>query len=66
MYFKSKYFFQMVPYDLPLHSGIMPRLVITIDAEPVPGADRYIHPPVLLSLMLRNIIGCFILTLWPS
>lgn len=31
----------MVPYDLPLHAGIMPQLVITIDGEPVPGADRF-------------------------
>ncbi|KAK5857984.1 hypothetical protein PBY51_011188 [Eleginops maclovinus] len=31
----------MLPYDLPLHSGILPRLVITIDAEPVPGANRF-------------------------
>ena len=31
----------MMPYDLPLHAGIMPRLVITIVGEPVPGADRY-------------------------
>lgn len=31
----------MVPYDLPLHAGIMPRLLITIVAEPVPGADRF-------------------------
>ncbi|KAK9534019.1 hypothetical protein VZT92_009094 [Zoarces viviparus] len=31
----------MVPYDLPLQSGIMPQLVITIEAEPVPGADRF-------------------------
>ncbi|KAL7889151.1 hypothetical protein AOLI_G00014090 [Acnodon oligacanthus] len=30
-----------VPYDLPLHAGIMPRLLITIVAEPVPGADRF-------------------------
>lgn len=31
----------MVPYDLPLHAGIMPRLLLTIVAEPVPGADRF-------------------------
>ncbi|KAM8736354.1 galectin-3 [Acanthopagrus latus] len=31
----------MMPYDLPLHAGIMPRLVITIVGEPVPGADRF-------------------------
>lgn len=31
----------MVPYDLPLHAGIMPQLLITIIAEPVPGADRF-------------------------
>lgn len=30
----------MVPYDLPLHAGIMPQLLITIVAEPLPGADR--------------------------
>ncbi|KAK7905155.1 hypothetical protein WMY93_017762 [Mugilogobius chulae] len=29
----------MVPFDLPLHAGIMPRLVITIVGEPVPGAE---------------------------
>lgn len=40
---KWKCFLQMVPYDLPLHAGIMPRLVITIIGEPLPGADRY-HP----------------------
>lgn len=38
---KCKYFLQMVPYDLPLHAGMMPRLLITIVGEPVPGADRY-------------------------
>uniref|UniRef100_A0A3Q1FEW7 Galectin n=1 Tax=Acanthochromis polyacanthus TaxID=80966 RepID=A0A3Q1FEW7_9TELE len=31
----------MVPYDLPLHAGIMPRLLITIVGEPVPGANRF-------------------------
>lgn len=31
----------MVPYDLPLHAGIMPQLLITIVAEPLPGADRF-------------------------
>ncbi|KAF3845261.1 hypothetical protein F7725_008424 [Dissostichus mawsoni] len=31
----------MMPYDLPLHSGILPQLVITIEAEPVPGAERF-------------------------
>ncbi|GLD47732.1 galectin-3-like protein [Lates japonicus] len=31
----------MVPYDLPLHAGMMPRLLITIVGEPVPGADRF-------------------------
>ncbi|CAL1575337.1 unnamed protein product [Knipowitschia caucasica] len=31
----------MVPFDLPLHAGIMPNLVITIVGEPVPGADRF-------------------------
>lgn len=31
----------MVPYDLPLHAGIMPQLLITIVGEPIPGADRY-------------------------
>ncbi|KAF6724032.1 Galectin-3 [Oryzias melastigma] len=30
----------VLPYDLPLHAGIMPRLVITIVGEPVPGANR--------------------------
>lgn len=48
----------MVPYDLPLHAGLMPRLVITIDGEPVPGADRYTmnsnHPLTLLSGMLSG------------
>lgn len=32
---------QMVPFDLPLHAGILPRLLITIVGEPVPGGDRY-------------------------
>lgn len=31
----------MMPYDLPLHAGIMPRLVITVVGEPLPGADRF-------------------------
>uniref|UniRef100_A0A3Q3W863 Galectin n=1 Tax=Mola mola TaxID=94237 RepID=A0A3Q3W863_MOLML len=31
----------MMPHDLPLHAGIMPRLLITIVGEPVPGADRF-------------------------
>lgn len=31
----------MVPYDLPLHAGIMPRLLITIIGEPLPCADRF-------------------------
>lgn len=35
------FFLQMMPHDLPLHAGIMPRLLITIVGEPVPGADRY-------------------------
>ncbi|KAI5108344.1 galectin-3 isoform X1 [Silurus meridionalis] len=30
-----------VPYDLQLHAGIMPRLLITIVGEPVPGGDRF-------------------------
>lgn len=30
-----------VPYDLQLHAGIMPGLVITIVGEPVPGANRF-------------------------
>ncbi|XP_051507426.1 galectin-3 [Myxocyprinus asiaticus] len=30
-----------VPYDLPLHAGIMPRLLITIVGEPVPGGNRF-------------------------
>lgn len=38
---KCTHLLQMVPYDLPLHAGIMPRLLLTIVAEPVPGADRY-------------------------
>ncbi|KAL6488136.1 hypothetical protein MHYP_G00047650 [Metynnis hypsauchen] len=33
--------FSPVPYDLPLHGGIMPRLLITIVAEPVPGVNRF-------------------------
>lgn len=33
--------FQPVPYDLPLHSGMMPGLLITIVGEPTPGADRF-------------------------
>ncbi|CAG13238.1 unnamed protein product [Tetraodon nigroviridis] len=32
---------QMVPFDLPLHAGILPRLLITIVGEPVPGGDRF-------------------------
>ncbi|KAM4625596.1 galectin-3 isoform 2-T2 [Polymixia lowei] len=31
----------MVPYDLPLHAGMMPRLLITIVGEPIPGGDRF-------------------------
>ncbi|KAF7201282.1 galectin-3-like, partial [Nothobranchius furzeri] len=31
----------MLPHDLPLHAGIMPRLLITIIGEPVPGAVRF-------------------------
>lgn len=31
----------MMPHDLPLHAGILPRLVITIVGEPLPGADRF-------------------------
>lgn len=31
----------MVPYDLPLHAGILPRLLITIIGEPLPCADRF-------------------------
>lgn len=31
----------MLPFDLPLHAGILPRLLITIVGEPVPGGDRY-------------------------
>ncbi|KAM8833817.1 galectin-3 [Synchiropus picturatus] len=31
----------MVPFDLPLHAGIMPRLLITIVGEPLPGANRF-------------------------
>ncbi|KAJ0063229.1 hypothetical protein NL108_014092, partial [Boleophthalmus pectinirostris] len=31
----------MVPFDLPLHAGIMPRLLITIVGEPVPGGERF-------------------------
>ncbi|KAM9708903.1 galectin-3 [Menidia menidia] len=31
----------MVPHDLPLHAGIMPRLLITIIGEPSPGASRF-------------------------
>ncbi|XP_028421130.1 galectin-3 [Perca flavescens] len=31
----------MAPFDLPLHAGILPRLVITIVGEPVPGGDRF-------------------------
>uniref|UniRef100_A0A672SJC1 Galectin n=1 Tax=Sinocyclocheilus grahami TaxID=75366 RepID=A0A672SJC1_SINGR len=30
-----------LPYDLPLHAGIMPRLLITIVGEPVPGGNRF-------------------------
>lgn len=38
---KCKYFLQMVPYDLPLDAGILPRLLITIVGEPISGGDRY-------------------------
>jgi len=38
----------MVPYDLQLDAGIMPQLVITIEGELVPGADRYTRPLILL------------------
>uniref|UniRef100_A0A4W4ES94 Galectin n=1 Tax=Electrophorus electricus TaxID=8005 RepID=A0A4W4ES94_ELEEL len=31
----------LVPYDLPLHAGILPRLLITIVGEPVLGGDRF-------------------------
>lgn len=31
----------MTPFDLPLHAGIMPQLVITIVGEAIPGADRF-------------------------
>lgn len=41
-------FSQMVPYDLQLDAGIMPQLVITIEGELVPGADRYTRPLILL------------------
>ncbi|KAK2896951.1 hypothetical protein Q8A67_011439 [Cirrhinus molitorella] len=30
-----------LPYDLPLHAGIVPRLLITIVGEPVPGGNRF-------------------------
>lgn len=30
-----------LPYDLPLHAGIMPGLLITIVGEPVPGGNRF-------------------------
>ncbi|KAL0969426.1 hypothetical protein UPYG_G00227240 [Umbra pygmaea] len=30
-----------VPYELPLQAGIIPRLVITIVGEPIPGGDRF-------------------------
>ncbi|XP_028834648.1 galectin-3 isoform X1 [Denticeps clupeoides] len=30
-----------VPYEMPLHAGVMPRLMITIIGKPVPGADRF-------------------------
>lgn len=30
-----------MPYDLPLHAGIMPRLLITVIGEPLPGAERF-------------------------
>ncbi|XP_060727513.1 galectin-3 [Tachysurus vachellii] len=30
-----------VPYDLTLHAGIMPQLLITIVGEPVPGGERF-------------------------
>lgn len=31
----------MTPYDLPLHAGVMPSLVITIVGEPFPGGNRF-------------------------
>ncbi|XP_076830578.1 galectin-3 isoform X1 [Brachyhypopomus gauderio] len=30
-----------VPYDLPLHAGLVPRLLITIVGEPVLGGERF-------------------------
>lgn len=39
---------QMVPFDLPLHAGILPRLLITIVGEPLPGGDRYRNSPFTL------------------
>ena len=33
----------MVPYDLPLHAGMMANLLITIVGEPIHGGGRY--PP---------------------
>uniref|UniRef100_A0A3Q3KA53 Galectin n=1 Tax=Monopterus albus TaxID=43700 RepID=A0A3Q3KA53_MONAL len=32
----------MLPYDLPLHAGILPQLLITIVGEPFPGADFHV------------------------
>ena len=43
----------MVPHDLPLHAGMMPRLLITIVGEPVAGADRYEQDPLSKSAAVR-------------
>lgn len=59
----------MMPYDLPLHAGIMPRLLITIVGEPTPGADRYDHhsssnsmhydnPATTLILQIMAVLSC--------
>uniref|UniRef100_A0A8C4YVF1 Galectin n=1 Tax=Gadus morhua TaxID=8049 RepID=A0A8C4YVF1_GADMO len=31
----------MVPYDLPLHAGMMPNLLITVVGEPIHGGNRF-------------------------
>lgn len=55
----------MVPYDLPLHAGLIPRLLITIVGEPIPGADRYeqhssSNSAVSGAFCLRSTTGCLI------
>lgn len=48
---------QMVPFDLPLHAGILPQLLITIVGEPVSGGDRYRNSAYLLLPRARLCCG---------